>query len=321
MKKIRWFLHPILILACSMLALVVSFFLYIYWYMEALSGFHSALSKYNLKPDQFLDYHTWLVILVLSILVALILLGISIIFIYSQKTLQLFRLQHNFINNFTHELKTPVTSLRLYLETFARHELPRGEQLKYIQYMIQDADRLSGHINRILSLAQLESRNYRGKFSTANLVELIDDFYKKNGHLFSGTEITNHNPSGRAWPYPVDRPLFEMLLMNLMTNAVKYNACGTPRVDITFTRQGRDLRIGFTDNGIGMEKNQLKKIFRKFYQIGRSEDMSARGSGLGLYLAQNIARIHRGRIIARSEGVGKGASFILVLPLSAREAF
>ncbi len=321
MQKFKWFLHPILILVCSTLALAVSLSLYIYWYMEALSGFQAAVRRYNLNPDQFLDYHTWLVILVLSILVALILLGISIIFIYSQKTLQLFRLQHNFINNFTHELKTPVTSLRLYLETFDRHELPRGEQLRYIQYMIQDADRLSGHISRILSLAQLESRNYKANFSTADLVELTDNFYRKNSHLFGGAEILSHNPSGRAWLYPVDRTLFEMLLMNLMTNAVKYNASGAPRVDITFTRQRRDLRIRFTDNGIGMERNQLKKIFRKFYQIGRSEDMSARGSGLGLYLAQNIARIHKGRILARSEGIGKGASFILVLPLSPMEAY
>jgi signal transduction histidine kinase len=106
-----------------------------------------------------------------------------------------------------------------------------------------------------------------------------------------------------------------------MTNAIKYNASGAPRVDITFTRQRRDLRIRFADNGIGMEKNQLRKIFRKFYQIGRSEDMSARGNGLGLYLAQNIARLHRGRIIAHSDGIGKGASFILVLPLTAREEF
>jgi two-component system, OmpR family, phosphate regulon sensor histidine kinase PhoR len=320
MKGFKWFLHPIVILACSTLALVGSFFLYIYWYMEALSGFQAVVRKYNLNPDQFLDYHTWLVILVLSILVALILLGICTIFVYSQKTLQLFRLQHNFINNFTHELKTPVTSLRLYLETFARHELPRNEQLRYIQYMIQDADRLSGHISRILSLAQLESRNYKGKFSKADLVELTENFYRKNGHLFSGAEISSHNPSGRAWLYPVDQSLFEMLLMNLMTNAIKYNNSGAPRVDITFTRQKRDLRIHFADNGIGMERKQLKKIFRKFYQIGRSEDMTARGSGLGLHLAQNIARIHRGRIIARSEGIGKGAIFTLVLPLSTVEA-
>ena len=124
MEKFKWLLHPILILVCSTLALAVSFFLYIYWYMEALSGFQAVVRKYNLNPDQFMDYHTWLVILVLSILVATILLGISIIFIYSQKTLQLFHLQHNFINNFTHELKTPVTSLCLYLDTFARHETP-----------------------------------------------------------------------------------------------------------------------------------------------------------------------------------------------------
>ena len=319
MKNTRWFLHPILILTGSTLALAVSLFLYIYWYMEALSGFHEVVRKYNLNPNQFLDYQTWFVILVLSILVGVIFLGISMIFIYSQKTLQLFRLQHNFINNFTHELKTPVTSLRLYLETLSRHEFPRDEQLKYIQYMIQDADRLSGDINRILSLAKLESRNYRGRFAMANLVEVTDDFYSRNRHLFGDAVIRSHNPGGRDWLYPIDRALFEMLLMNLMTNAVKYNTSGEPQVDITFTREHRDLCICFTDNGIGLERQQLKRIFKKFYQVGRSENMTARGSGLGLYLAQNIARIHKGRIVAKSEGIGKGAAFTLVLPMPAVE--
>ncbi len=314
-------MHPVLILSCSTLALAVSLFLYIYWYTAALIGFQEVVRRYNLNPGQFLDYHTWFVILVLSILVALILLGISMIFIYSQKTLQLFRLQNNFINNFTHELKTPVTSLRLYLETFAKHELPRPEQLGCLQYMIQDAERLSDHISRILNLAQLESRSYKGNFSTMDLVELTENFYKRNSHLFSGANIQCHNPSNRAWPHPVDQSLFEMLLMNLATNAIKYNTAEKPRIDITFTWQRRDLYICFTDNGIGMERNQLKKIFKKFYQIGRSEDMSARGSGLGLYLAQNIARIHKGRIMAHSEGIGKGATFTLVLSRGVAEAY
>ena len=321
MNKFKWFLHPVLILTCSTLALAVSLFLYIYWYTAALAGFQAVVRKYNLNPGQFLDYHTWFVILVLSILVVSILLGISIIFIYSQKTLQLFRLQNNFINNFTHELKTPVTSLRLYLETFAKHELPRSEQLGYLQYMIQDAERLSDHISRILNLAQLESRNYKGNFSTMDLAELTENFYKRNSHLFGGAEILSHNPANRAWPYPVDQSLFEMLLMNLATNAIKYNTAEKPRIDISFVRQRRDLRISFKDNGIGMERNQLKKIFKKFYQIGRSEDMTARGSGLGLYLAQNIARLHKGRIIAHSEGIGKGATFTLVLSRDVAEAY
>ena len=105
-----------------------------------------------------------------------------------------------------------------------------------------------------------------------------------------------------------------MLLMNLMTNAINYNESERPRIDITFEQRPRELRIRFADNGIGLEKKEFKKIFKKFYQIGQPDDMSAKGSGLGLDLVQNIARIHNGKVIAESKGLGRGSEFTLILP-------
>ena len=124
MNPPRWFLHPILIFLLSIAALGMSLFLYIYWYMEASSGLRSVIERFNLDPGQVLRSDTWMVIMILSLLVGVILMGIFGIFVYSQKTLQLYRLQNNFINNFTHELKTPVTSLKLFLQTFSKHDLP-----------------------------------------------------------------------------------------------------------------------------------------------------------------------------------------------------
>jgi signal transduction histidine kinase len=256
-----------------------------------------------------------MVILVLSILVGIILMGIFIIFVYNQKTFQLYRLQRNFISNFTHELKTPVTSLKLYLETFRKYELPREDQLRYIGYMVQDADRLTHNINRILNLARIESRTYSGKFVRADLVQEVERFHEKNRHLFDGCDINIHNPSGRSFLYRISPALFEILLMNLFTNSIKYNESEAPRLDITFEPKGRGLHIRFEDNGIGLPKSEFRKVFKKFYQIGRSDDMSARGTGLGLYLVENIARFHRGKMIAESKEKGKGSVFSLILPL------
>ena len=311
----KWFFHPILVFIFSIVALAVSLFLYIYWYMEVSIGLKTLVRRFNLDPDQVLASQTWVVILVISILVGLILAGIFIIFVYNQKLVQLYRLQHNFINNFTHEMKTPVTSLKLYLETFLKHNLSRDDQLKYIHYMIQDADRLSDNTTRILNLARIESRNYEGELVMSDLVQTVEGFYDNNAHLFRNCEITIHNPSGQSFPYRINPSLFEMLLMNLLTNAIKYNESGIPKVDITFEPQKRGLYIRFEDNGIGIKKGETKKIFRKFYQVGRSDNMSARGTGLGLYLVQSIARIHKGRISAWSEGEGKGSAFTLILPL------
>ncbi len=310
-----WFLHPILIFISSIVAVALSLTLYIYWYVEVRKGLKSVLERANLDSDQVLTAHTWMVILVLSILVGIILMGIFIIFVYNQKTLQLYRLQRNFINNFTHELKTPVTSLKLYLETFQKYELAREDQLRYIEYMVQDADRLTHNINRILDLAKIESKTYGGKLVREDLVSEVQRFYEKNRHLFDGCDIHIHNPSGRAIFYLISPALFEILLMNLFTNAIKYNESEAPRLDITFEPRGRGLHIRFEDNGIGLPKSEFKKVFKKFYQIGRSENMSAKGTGLGLHLVESIAKFHKGKMMVESKGSGKGSVFSLILPL------
>ncbi len=312
--RAKWFFHPILVFIFSIVALAMSLVLYIYWYMEVSTGLKDIAQKFNLDHGKLLEYETWVVILVLSILVGIILVGIFIIFVYNQKIIQLYRLQQNFINNFTHELKTPVTSLKLYLETFMKHEIARDEQLRYLDYMVHDVERLSDNINRILNLARIESRIYGEEFVIEDLVATVEQFINHNSQLFRNCKINIHNFSKRSFAYSINLSLFEMLLMNLMTNAIKYNESEKPRIDITFELHHRILHVRFEDNGMGIEKTEIKKIFKKFYQSGRADDMTARGSGLGLHLVQNIARIHKGKVVAQSVGNGKGSVFTLMLP-------
>lgn len=312
--RTRWFFHPILIFIFSIVALAMSLALYIYWYVEASRGLKELVRKFNLDADNILTLETWVVILVLSILVGVILVGIFIIFLYNLKLIQLYRLQNNFINNFTHELKTPVTSLSLYLETFMKHQLPRDDQIRYLGYMIKDIERLGENINRILNIARIESKDYIGEFVNMDLVDTVEKFVANYRQFFQQSEITVHNPSGSAFLYRINASLFEMLLMNLLTNAVKYNDSDKPKIDITFELIRRKLHISFKDNGIGIERGELKKVFKKFYQSGNAEDRSAVGSGLGLHFIQNIARIHKGKVIADSKGQGQGSVFTLIFP-------
>jgi two-component system phosphate regulon sensor histidine kinase PhoR len=315
MDRSRWFFHPILIFVISILALGTSLILYIYWYIEVSAGLKSVIQKFNLDSDQILTAQTWVVILVLSILVGTILLGMLLIFVYSQKMVQLYRLQHNFINNFTHELKTPAASLRLFLETFQKHNLARADQLKYIDYMLTDVNRLSDTISRILNLARIENKSFTGEFLRMNIVDVIGHFLERNHHLFANCHVQVNNDAEQKIFCHINLPLFDILLMNLMTNAIKYNASKSPEIEISLRLRGNRVLLQFKDKGIGFDRGERNKIFKKFYQIGRSEDMSANGSGIGLYLVQNIAKIHKCKISAWSPGVGQGAVFTLTLPL------
>ncbi len=309
----KWYLHPVFIFACSIMALATALVLTIYWYMEITAALEIIIMKFNIDPSLIFPSKTGMIFFVLTLLIIVVLAGIFLAFIYYQRTLRLFRLQHNFINNFTHELKTPVTSLKLYLETFLLHRLNRDDIRKYSQYMLTDVARLSEHINSILNLARIESRNYGTEFSNENLVEVVQTFCKNNQTLFRKCLITLKAPENTKFIYPVNKPLFNMLLMNIISNAVKYNDTKTPEIRISFQPHKQKLLIAFKDNGIGIEKKEINKIFRKFYQTSGSEYDSIKGSGLGLYLVFNIARIHGWKVRAQSNGKGKGSTFILSL--------
>lgn len=314
MRRTTLFFHPIAIFVFSIIALALSLFLFIYWYIEISSGLQALSSRFNLDAEQVLAPQTWVVIVVLSILVGIILMGIFTIFVYNQKTWQLYRLQRQFINNFTHELKTPVTSLQLFLETFKKYDLPRRDQEKYIDYMLADIGRLSDNISRILNLARLESKSYQAEFKPHDLYPVIEKCHQAHAGLFEDCRIVLHPPAVAPLVYPIDRPLFEMLVMNLLVNAIKYNASDTPQVDIRFSVRNRHLRIDFTDNGIGIDRRESRKIFKRFYQAGRPGGNPLSGSGLGLNLAQHIARLHQGRVEAANRHDDRGSVFSVVLP-------
>ncbi len=312
----KWYLHPVFIFACSIIALATSLVLTIYWYMEITAALEIIIKRFHIDPGQVFPSRTGMTILVLTLLITVVLAGILLAFIYYQRTVRLFRLQHNFIYNFTHELKTPVTSLKIYLETFLKHNLEPEDIHKYSEYMLTDVDRLIENINSILNLARIESRTYGAELTCEDLVSVIRRFCDKNRNMFRKCEIVVKDP-GRRFPCPVNLQLFEMLLMNILSNAVKYNESDMPFITIWFRFYKQKLFIGFEDNGIGIEKQEIRKIFRKFYQTGRARAGDVKGSGLGLYLVFSIARLHGWKVAAKSEGRGRGSVFTLTIPKEA----
>ncbi len=310
----RWYLHPVFIFACSIVALATFLVLTVGLYMEIRSALEVVVLKFNIDPQSIFPSKTGMTILVLSLLVTVVMAGILLAFIYYQKTVNLFRLQHNFIYNFTHELKTPVTSLRLYLETFIRHPMESDDVKKYSTGMLEDIDRLTENIDRILNLARIESQNFGSEVTRDSMVSLVESFCEKNASIFRELDIRIQNPSGGRFEYPVNLFLFEILLMNLISNAMKYNESDHPQLTILFRSYLQKITIDFIDNGIGVDTQEAKKIFRKFYQADRRNTNGAKGSGLGLYLVESIAMIHGWRASVSSAGKGEGAKFTITIP-------
>lgn len=310
----RWYLHPVFIFTCSIFALATFLVLTVNWYMEITSALEVIILKFRIDPKLIFPSKTGMTIMVLSALIAVVLAGILLAFIYYQKTVNLFRLQHNFIYNFTHELKTPVTSLRIYLETFIKYPMAPEDVKKYSRNMLGDINRLTENINSILNLARIESQNFGSDVNTCDLVQLVDDFCRKNASLFRKLNISIEKTSESALVYPVNLFLFEMLLMNIISNAMKYNQSDQPRLTIRFKNYLQKVTIDFIDNGIGVDKKEAKKIFSKFYQAGRENKNSVTGSGLGLYLVSSIAMIHGWRASVTSPGKGHGATFTITIP-------
>lgn len=314
MNRYKWLPHPTVLFLFSVAALGLTLFLCIFWYIEVKNGLEEFIGRLNFDPFLIFQSRTWIVMIIFTLIGGVILAGIFISFVYYQKVLHLYNYQQNFINNFTHELKTPVTSLKLYLETFLKHDLSREDQQKYLRYMLSDVSRLSGNINSILNLAKLESDEYEGEFVSQDPVEFISNFLTANSHLFQSCQITLVNDVKKSIHLPLDAYLFDMLLMNILTNARKYSLAEKCRVTIKITSRLNKLMISFRDNGIGIDKKEIKKIFRKFYQAGGSKTNGSEGSGLGLYLVNIIARIHGGDVSVKSPGHGKGSEFIVSLP-------
>jgi signal transduction histidine kinase len=321
MNRGRWLFFSISVFVFSTIALGISLWLYIYWYIKVRTGLKALMIRFNINQTDVTAVNTWVVITVLSILVGLILIGIFLIFFYNLKSFQLFRMQNNFIDNFTHELKTPVTSLRLFLETFLRHDLKREEQVKYLNSMIEDVNRLSTTIGSILNLAEIQGNTYAGQFVSRDLVSFTSRFIEKNRHVFKNAVIRLDNRTSEPGCYcRINGNLFEMLLMNLLTNAVKYNVSKTPRIDIVFEQHKKKFIVRFIDNGIGIAKADRKQIFKKFYQAGDAQTRSAKGNGLGLYLVASIVRLHKGTIQVDSGPGDSGTDFTVTLPMSTAAA-
>jgi signal transduction histidine kinase len=225
--------------------------------------------------------------------------------------------QHDsFINAVTHELKTPIASIRLYLQTLQTRDLDESKRREFYRIMLEDSDRLLQTIEQVLRAGSAGSRLRRIARARVNLDEIAGEcveLARTRFHLDPDALAYEERLSGASPVVMGDPEELRAAVWNLIDNAVKYSA-GDVRIRVTLDETEGRLALRVTDHGVGISPRELKRIFGRFYRIPAAVVMRTKGSGLGLFIVRSVARRHGGRAFAESEGAGRGSTFTLLLP-------
>jgi two-component system sensor histidine kinase SenX3 len=227
--------------------------------------------------------------------------------------------QHDsFLNAITHELKTPITSIRLYLETLQRRPLEDKQRQEFYQVMLADTQRLMGTVEQVLRAARVTQKNAvlnRAEIEIGPLVQDAVELARARHHLSSQALVwdLDGRPAERLLTIG-DREELSTALSNVLDNAVKYSPTD-PQIHVeVVTPDLQHVRICVKDTGVGIARGELKQIFKRFYRVVATPTLQVKGSGLGLFIVRSIARRHGGRAYAESEGAGKGTTVTIELP-------
>jgi two-component system, OmpR family, sensor histidine kinase SenX3 len=229
--------------------------------------------------------------------------------------------QHDsFINAVTHELKTPIASIRLYLQTLLRLEVREAQRRQFYELMLLDTDRLLHTVEQVLKAgeaAQKKAPSHRSPVAFDALVRECMELARVRHNLEpTNLEYRESLPSqnGHAACVFGDPEELRTAVSNLLDNAVKYSPDGVHISVVLEAPDTEHIVLRVRDRGVGIPEQELKRIFKRFYRVTQRSLSQVKGTGLGLFIVRSIARKHGGRVFAQSEGTGKGTTVTLELP-------
>jgi two-component system sensor histidine kinase SenX3 len=228
--------------------------------------------------------------------------------------------QHDgFLNAVTHELKTPIASIRLYLETLQRRQVEDTQRQDFYKAMLDDTDRLLRTVNQVLKAGEVgygRTAQHRVDLDFGALVTECVDLARARHHL--GPEAMRLETSnGKRLTVNGDMEELRIAVGNILDNAVKYS---DGKVDVTVALEeaadSENVAVRVRDRGLGIPPQELKRVFRRFYRVQGAPQAHVKGTGLGLFIVRSIARAHGGRVFAES-GPARGTTVVMELPGSA----
>jgi len=247
---------------------------------------------------------------------ALIITGVVLNTIFLLREIRRNEQHDTFLNAVTHELKTPIASIKLYLETLKTRNVAEDKRREFYDVMLADSNRLLATVEQVLQASRTKEKYRQLNISEINLGRLLDETIKiaQARYKLDETAIKLTEPSEEI-VFSGDASELQTAFTNLLDNAVKYSV-GEPKIFVRLKKASeRKVQIFFKDNGIGLDKRELKSIFKRFYRVSNSSTQAKKGTGLGLFIVRAIIEKHGGKIRADSNGEGKGTTFIVQLPL------
>ncbi len=311
MKLFRRLFHPFITFISIQILWILLLVSWIYWFLGRHQQLKELAARY--QTEWLPGKSDWLILAEGIVLLVAILIGIYVIFIYWRRQAALNRAQQHFIDQVTHELKSPLASIQLHLETIQMRQ-PSPEQLqKFVSRMQDDSERLNTLINNLLTASKIEHRGTRLNLQRGNLSQMVEDYLLREQEKFpeEGTLSWSIEPDLIA---QFETDALETVLRNLLENAILYTD-QPPQVTIELRKDGQMAHLRFSDRGHGIPNRYQKKVFRIFYRI-RHTGKTIRGSGLGLFIVRNVIRLHGGKVWLESLGSGHGSTFHLMIPLA-----
>jgi two-component system phosphate regulon sensor histidine kinase PhoR len=227
---------------------------------------------------------------------------------------QLEKIRQDFVANVSHELRTPLTTIKGYAETLLEGALKEDQAFQFVQVIKRHTDRLTKIVEDLLMLSRIETKEFQLRMEAIPLRDFIDDvveFVKEPAEKKEISLSRNEIPSSLA--VQADRDYLEQILINLLDNAVKYTPEGGKVIVSAIEKDSKEIQFSVEDNGIGIPKEDLSRIFERFYRVDKGRSKELGGTGLGLSIVKHLVQAHGGRVWVESQ-IGKGSTFYLTLP-------